>query len=166
MALGFVSRIFMFVALCLTQVLVFNHVHLFHCATPFIYIYMVLLFPHNYPRWAALLWSFAMGLTVDTFSNTPGVAAASLTLVGVIQPYFYSLFVQRDAPEDISPSISTMGFAKFTFFVFVLVLVYCTAFFSLEAFSFFNWLLWLECIGGSTLLTVILIVAIESVRKK
>ena len=46
-----------------------------------------------------------------------------------------------------------------------MVLIYCTTFFSLEAFSFFNWEHWLMSIGGSTLVTVILIWVIEAIRK-
>ena len=113
-----------------------------------------------------LLWSFALGLAIDTFSNTPGVASASLTLIGAIQPYFFALFVQRDEPESIRPSVQSLGLMKYSFYVFVLVLLYCVVFFALEMFSFFHWLWWLECVGGSTLLTVLLVLTLESVRKR
>lgn len=166
MPLNLMKRLLGAVALCLVQALVFNRIHLFGYATPLLYVYMMLTFPHDYPRWGIMLWGFLLGLTVDAFSNTPGVASASLTLVGAIQPYFFGLFVQRDAPEDIAPSVGTIGGAKFTFYATVLVLVYCLCFFSLEMFSFFHWKHWLQCIGGSTLLTLIFILTIESVRKK
>ena len=65
-----------FVVLCAAQALVFNRIHLFGCATPLIYIYMIMKLRRNYPQWGALLWSFALGLTIDAVSNTPGVAAA------------------------------------------------------------------------------------------
>ena len=88
-----------FVALLLVQVLVFNHIHLFNCATPLLYIYVVLLFPRNIPRWMALLSGFIMGFFVDIFSNTPGVSMASTTFMGLIQPYMLVLFLQRDSAE-------------------------------------------------------------------
>ena len=53
-----------FVALLLVQILVFNHIHLFNCATPLLYIYVVLLFPRNIPRWLALLSGFIMGFFI------------------------------------------------------------------------------------------------------
>ena len=155
-----------FVVLCAAQALVFNRIHLFGCATPLIYIYMILKLRRNYPQWGALLWSFALGLTIDAFSNTPGVAAASLTLIGAVQPYFMRLFVQRDAAEDLKPSVRTLGFSKFSFFAFCLTLLYCTVFFVLETFNFFYWVQWLLQVVGSTLVTFVMIITFDSVSKK
>lgn len=154
------------IILCLAQPLVLNHIHLFDCATPLLYVYMVLLFPRNYPKWGILLWSFIMGVVIDTFSNTPGVAAASMTLIGAIQPYYMEAFVPRDAVDDFRLSVATVGFVKYSLYSFVLVLIYCTVFFTLETFSFFNWLQWLESVLGSTAITFILIITIDSVRRK
>ena len=159
-------RLLFFAVLCLAHALVLGHIHLFGCATPLLYVYIVLLFPRDYPRWAILLWSFAMGVVIDIFSDTPGVASASLTLVGAVQPQFFGLFVQRDSPDSMRPSMRAVGAGKFAFYVFALTLFYCTVFFSLEMFSFFNWLHWLECVGGSTVLTFVLILTLESARRK
>lgn len=166
MAIDILRRLLLLCVFCVAQSLVLNHIHLFGFATPLLYVYMVLSFPMGYPKWAVLLWSFALGLAIDTFSNTPGVASASLTLIGAIQPYFFALFVQRDEPESIRPSVQSLGLMKYSFYVFVLVLLYCVVFFALEMFSFFHWLWWLECVGGSTLLTVLLVLTLESVRKR
>ena len=68
MAIDSLKRLLYFVLLCLTQVLVLNRIHLFGYATPLLYVYFVLLFPRNYPKWALLLWCFALGLVNDTFS--------------------------------------------------------------------------------------------------
>ena len=166
MTTDLIKRMAGFAALCLAQALVFNRMHLFDCATPLLYVYLIIIFPHNYPRWGILLWSFTLGLAVDTFSNTPGLAPASLTLTGAMQPYFFSLFIPREAPEDTAPSVETIGMAKFVFYAAVLVFVHCLAFFTLETFHFFDWLHWMECVGGSTVLTVLLIVTLESVRRR
>lgn len=87
MSIDLMKRLGIFVVLVLVQGLVFNHIHLFNCATPLLYIIMVLHFRRNHPRWAVLLWCFMMGLCIDVFANTPGVATASMTLVGLLQPY-------------------------------------------------------------------------------
>lgn len=166
MTIDLVKRILDFAALCLMQALVLNRIHLLGCATPLLYVYMVIVFPNNYPKWGVLLWSFMLGLAIDSFSNTPGVAAASLTFVGAVQPYFFRLFIQHDAPDNIAPSVRSIGLVKFTFYAVVLVLLYCLLFFTLEMFSFFNWMWWLQCVGGCAAVTVILILTIESVRKK
>ena len=158
-------KLLLFVALVLVQALVLNHMQLFGCATPMVCVLFVLLFRRNYPKWAILVWCFALGLSLDTFSNTPGVSAASMTLVGCLQPYLLETFIQRESDDDLLPSMRSMGILKYIYYSLLMVLIYCTTFFSLEAFSFFNWEHWLMSIGGSTLVTVILIWVIEAISK-
>ena len=155
-----------FAILVLAQALVLNHIHLFHFATPMLYIYLVLLFRRGYPRWAVIALSFIMGLCVDIFSNTPGVAAGSMTFVGLLQPYLLELFVPRDSPEDLWPSMRTLGVGKFMAYSSICVLVFIVLFYSLETFNFFNWLQWLEYIGGSFAITMIILLVIENFRSK
>ena len=143
-----------------------NHINLYGCATPFLYVYFILLFRRDFPKWAVLLWSFFLGLCIDIFSNTPGVAAASTTFLGLLQPYLLNLFVPRDKADDLLPSMKSLGVARYVYYVIISVLIYNLLFFSIEAFSFFNWQQWLCNIGGSTALTIILILTIESVRRK
>ena len=166
MSIDWIKNIVFFVVLLLTQALVLNQVHLFGCATPLLYVYYVLPVRRNQPRWVTLLLCFALGLCVDSFSNTPGVAAASMTLVALLQPYLLMLFIQQDSPDDLRPSMKVLGPMKYVSYTIILVLVYCLAFFSLEAFNFFNWLQWLASVGGSALLTIVLILVIDNLRKK
>ncbi len=165
MSIDQVKRIALFVALLMVQALVLNHIHLFDCATPMLYILLVLHFRRNQPRWSALLWSFALGLCVDVFANTPGVAAASMTAMGLVQPYLFELFVPRDSADDLQPSPRTIGVTAYCWYAFIMVFAYCLVFFTLETFNFFNWLQWLECIGGSTVLTYALVMVLENFRK-
>lgn len=164
MAIDTLRRVFLFLILCLAQALLLNRIQLFNCAIPLLYVYFVIMFPRNYPKWGILLWSFAMGLTVDMFANTPGVASASLTLIGALQPYLLMPFLPREPEENHPSSAAALGWGKFLFLVLVMVLLYCMLFFTLEAFTFFNWLHWLMCVGGSTLLTTLLIMTFESFR--
>ena len=103
MGVDLLKGISIFVILLLLQVLIFNHIHLFGFATPLLYVYSMLLFRRNFPKWGILVCG--------------------------------------------------------------LVFLYCLIFFSLEAFNFFNWLQWLKCVGGSTVLTLILLMTIENVRR-
>ena len=120
----------------------------------------------NYPKWGVLLWSFSLGLMVDIFSNTPGVAAASMTFVALLQPYLLEPFVPRDSADDLKVSVRSLGWGKFATLAFLLVLIYVLVFFSLEAFNFYNWQQWLMCVGGSTVLTYLFILVIENLRTK
>jgi rod shape-determining protein MreD len=166
MAIDVLKRCALFLTLVLAQALVFGRIQLFGCAIPLIYTYFVITFRRNLPHWASLLSSFCMGLTIDMFSNTPGMASASLTLIGALQPYLLELFLPRDAEENIKSSAATLGWPKFSTFTIILVFIYCLVFFSIEALSFFNWLLWLESVVGSAVLTIALILTLDSLRKK
>lgn len=166
MNIDFLKRLLLFFGLLLAQVLVLNHVHLFDVATPLLYVYFVISFQRGYPRWAILVWSFLLGLFIDIFSNTPGVAAASMTLIGVLQPYILELFIQRDNDDNIVPSIFTLGISKFTLFALILTFIYCLTFFTVETFTFFNWLQWLLSVITSTALTLLFVVVVDNLRRE
>ena len=119
MSIDLIKRLGIFVVLVLVQGLVFNHIHLFNCATPLLYILMVLHFRRNHPRWSVMLWSFMMGLCIDVFANTPGVAAASMTFIGLLQPYLFELFVPRDSADDLEPSMRTIGVGSYVLYTLV-----------------------------------------------
>ena len=89
-----------------------------------------------------------------------------MTLVGLLQPYLLTLFVQQDSPDDLRPSMKVLGTMKYVSFTIAIVLTYCLAFFSLEAFNYNNWVLWLASVGGSALLTTLLILVIDNFRGK
>lgn len=48
----------------------------------------------------------------------------------------------------------------------MLTLFYCLVFFTLETFSFFNFSQWIAQILGSALISLVIILTIESVRKQ
>lgn len=162
----FVERLTMALVLFLVQVLIMNHIHLFQVATPLIYIFFVVTFRRNMPKWIVLTSSFALGLLVDIFSNTPGLAAGTMTLIAMAQPYLMELFSPRDSAENLQSSTLTLGYGRFYLFCAILTLPYCLIFFGLEAFSFFDWQMWLLRAVGSAALTMAMMAAIESLRKK
>ena len=160
------NRLWMFVALLAVQVLVLNHVWLLNVATPLLYVYFAITFPRNTEKGEVLVWCFLLGLLIDIFSNTPGLAAGSLTLIGMIQVYLVELFSPRDSAENLEISAATLGWGKFSMLSGILTLTYCLLFFILEAFNFFDWQLWLLRAVCSSALTLVLMLAIESVRKR
>lgn len=165
MAIETLQRFVLFLMLIAAQVLVFGHIRLFGYAMPLLYVYFVITTRRGYPRWATLLWSFALGLIVDVFSNTQGAAAASLTLVGLLQPYLLELFLSRETAPNLKVSIYSIGRVRFLALATVLTFIHCVVFFSLEMFTFVDWLTWTFCALGSALLTLILVLGLECVRK-
>ena len=135
MSVATIRKTMMLVLTIICQALVFNRIQLFGCVTPMIYLYFPMRFRGNKPKWTILLWCFALGLGVDIFSNTPGMSAASMTLIGLLQ-------------------------------TLICVFIHNVVYFSLEWFSFFEPLLWLLSVVGSTVLTVVLILIIEHYRKR
>ena len=165
MAIDFIRRLAVFIVVCLLQVLVFNRICLFNVATPLMIVYFIIALPRGYPRWGTLLWSFFLGLAVDMFRNTPGVTAAALTIVGMVQPYLIELFLPRDAEPDIKSSARSLGVWHFLSLAGILVVIFCLVFFALDTFTFAAWLYCLQSAVASALLTLALIMAFETVRK-
>ena len=166
MKIELINRLVMFVTLFLVQVLILNHVHLLGVGTPLLYVYFVITFRRNFPKWLVLVSCFLLGLLIDIFSNTPGLAACVMTLVALAQTYLIELVVPRDSADDLEASTKALGFSKFVTLSTLLTLLYCLVFFALEAFNFFDVLLWLARSAVSTGLTIVLILAIESVRSR
>ncbi len=155
-----------FIVLSLVQVLVLNHVRLLGCATPLLYVYFILLFPLGTPRGVVVACAFAMGLAMDVFTNTPGVAAAPATLLGLLQPYMLEAFAPKDSAADLEPHIKSLGAKKYAWYVSAGTLTHCLLLFTIEAFGFFNWMEWLMQVAGSSVLTASLILVIENIRRR
>ena len=131
-----------------------------------LYVYFAVTFRRHFPKWLILVSCFLLGLSIDIFSSTPGLASTVLTLVGLAQPYLLELLVPRDSAVDLESSVKTLGFSKFATLSGLLTLLYCLVFFALEAFNFFDILLWLARSLVSAVLTMVLLLAVESVRSK
>ena len=160
------SQFLWFVMMLVVQALLLNNIHLFGCSTPLLYVYVILMARRDFPRWGLLLFGFLLGLGVDMFSNTPGVGACSMTLLAFVQPMLMKLFLPRDSADDFQPGIPSLGLMKFVYFSFISIFLYSLVFFTLEMFNFFNWTLWALSVGGSTLLTLLLVIVIDNFRNK
>lgn len=166
MKIELINRLVMFVALFVAQILILNHVHLLGVGTPLLYVYFAITFRRNFPKWLVLVSCFLLGLLIDVFSNTPGLAASTMTLVALAQTYLIELVAPRDSAEDLEASAKVLGLTKFVTLSALLTLLYCLVFFALEAFNFFDVLLWLARSVISFVLTMVLILAVESVRSR
>jgi hypothetical protein len=107
--------------------------------------------------------SFLMGLMVDIFSNTQGMNALACTLLSACRLPILRLYFPRE--EDLSnpePSLRTLGPGVYMKYLITVVAIYCTLFFFIEAFTFYNWTLMLLRIVASSLLTFIILLAFDS----
>ena len=76
MSFELIKRLAVFFILCVVQILFLNHIRLFGVATPMLYILFVIIFHRNTPKWALLLWSFALGLAIDVFSKVTDLSVS------------------------------------------------------------------------------------------
>lgn len=162
----YIIRIKWFILLVLLQVLVLNHIHFEQYATPLLYIYFLLKLDSGNSRKGLLLWGFFLGLCIDLFSNTPGLNAAASVLTAFCRPWILRLFSLRDVTDNFEPGINQMGFAPFFRYTLIIVLLHSVILNLLDIFSFAKPQILLLKIASDTAITLILILCVDSVRRK
>ena len=75
------QNIFSFILLVLVQVLVLNNIQFLGYIDPYLYILFILVLPVQMPRWFLLILAFALGITIDIFSNTLGMQAFATVFI-------------------------------------------------------------------------------------
>ncbi len=156
-----IHRLEWFVGLALLQALVLNQMHVNGYAMSFLYIYFILKFQTKIGRNELMLWSFAIGLTVDMFSNTCGMNAAAATCLAFCRMTFLKLVTLRDMDESFRPGIKTLGFGPFVRYVLLSSSLFCTLLLLIDAFSFFNIFVLLFKIISSIVATMLCIICAE-----
>ncbi|MDE5678753.1 MAG: rod shape-determining protein MreD [Phocaeicola sp.] len=164
--LTYLQRIEWFIGLVLLQVLVLNHVHIDGYATPFFFIYFILKYNAVVSRNVLLVWAFLLGLSVDVFSNTPGVNAAAATVLAFMREPILRLVTIRDSAEDFEPSIKTMGFSPFFRYILLCTFLFCIILLVIDTFSFFNLPVLLLKILTDASITMVCILCAEAIRRK
>lgn len=163
----YLSRLGWFVLLLFLQVMIFNHIHILGYATPMPYVYFLLILSSETPRWFYIVAGFVLGLAADLFTNTPGMAAASLCACGLVAPQLLMSLAPSDKDTDeLRPSARTMKWSGFLGYAFCLTLLHCLLYFTIEAFSLSDWQTLLINIGASTAITFLLIAAFEMLRSR
>ena len=163
-------KLFLFALVCVAfQIGVFNYIQFWGYGTPLVCILPILLFPAGTDRWIVLLSGFLLGITEDMFINTPGVSAASFTLLAMVQPIFVTAFFQEETNSNLSPVrdwlyAGRMGWRKYIYYLLASTFVVCFVFFVLQNFSFFNLGKLVLNVLSSWVMTVLCILVIESVR--
>jgi len=160
------QNILRFIILVLVQVLVLNNIQFLGFINPYIYILFILSLPVRMPRWAALLLAFVLGLTIDIFSNTPGMHAFATVMVAFFRNSIINLFITIDEGNNPTPSYYTFSVGTYVKYVVFIVLIHHVTLFFLEAFSFSHFWLLLAKIILSSAVTILLILGVQSLNKK
>lgn len=151
-----------FVVLILIQVLVLNNVVLHGYITPYIYPLFIMLLPINNPRWLTLLLAFAMGLAIDTFSNTGGIHGLALVFLAFVRPAILRVLTPKEGyDEEEKPTAGNLGFGWFFFYALISVFVHHLLFFIVEVMSMSHFRYLGLKILFSTLVSLVIIIAIQ-----
>ena len=154
-------RLGFFLLVIFLQVFVFNHIILWDYAVPLLGVMVLLRTSLDANRIGNMLMAFCIGVVLDAFSNSPGVATGAMTATAFVQyPLLYAI-VPKDAPEDAVPDIRLLGKYNYFLYIAILMAVHHLVYFLFEAFSFFNAMDLLLRFLGSYVLSMLLAISIE-----
>ena len=164
MIYSYFGRIRQIMIILALQVLVFDYIHLWGYATPLLGVMVVVYSPLSDNRVTNLVMSFMAGIVMDMFTNSPGVAAASMTLASFVQHPLLEMMVPKDSDENMLPSWHTMGMSSYSAYLAIMLAVYHVAYYVLEVFSFINPVDMIISIVSSYVLSFILAMSFELFR--
>ena len=125
----------MFIVLVLIQVMFLNQVQFSGFVNPYIYLLFVMLLPLNSPRYLVLFSAFFIGLTIDIFTNTLGIHAASTVLIAFIRPIVVRSISNREEDRAEYPSLAQNKFSWFLYYTSIMVVIHHFFLFYLEVFT-------------------------------
>jgi len=115
--------------------------------------------PFNTSKYFVLLLGFILGLSIDIFSNTPGIHASATTFMAFIRPSVIRILFNRESTEKQDlPPVSSIGLSLFTEYTIILVLAHHLFLFYIEAFNFTNFFFTLSRCLFSTVFSITLII--------
>ena len=152
---------FMVLLYLLLQIFFMRNMVLFNYAFCFIYIAGILILPAEISRMYLLFIGFAVGFTVDIFSNTFGMHAAATVLIAYLRPFLIQYQMESKGAEHVDIGIRSQGIGSFLAYIIPLILLHHTVLFIMEINNFGMILHTLLRIAASALFTVIMIVLVE-----
>lgn len=162
----FIQHSIRFILVVLMQIFVLNNIRFLDFINPYIYITFILLLPYRFPRWIGLLLAFALGLIIDSFSNTPGIHTFATVLIAFLRNPVIDLFYSVEEGANPEPSFRTLGTSAFVKYVLSLIIIHHLAFYLLEIFTFANiaQTIWRTLLNSAV--SAIIIFAVLSLKKK
>ena len=155
-------KILIFFAYVIVQVLFFNKVVLFNNAFCFIYIGYLLTFPFEAAIIPAMLIGFAMGLSIDIFTDTLGLhASASVALMFARPTVLRALTPHGGYPNNAAPGPTTLGFTWFGYYALILIFIHLFILFFVEYGGFGMFWRTLAKVVFSTFFTFIMITVVQ-----
>jgi hypothetical protein len=153
-----------FVVFILVQEFVLFQIHPLHrFIVPYVYFLYILWLPFSMGRASLMLLSFVFGLTLDYFTQTPGLHAAACVLIAYLRPFVVNILLPQEGAEQNykSPSPVSMGWAPYFLYVVVLTLVHNIYLVLLEWLQFGSFLYFLGKVLATSGISIMLILIAE-----
>jgi hypothetical protein len=158
------KNIIRFILFILIQQFVLNQIPPLHqFITPYIYFLYILWLPFNINRIGLMFIAFIFGLTLDYFTHTSGLHAASCVLIAFVRPFLLSLLVPQETTEQsyIEPSTKSMGFLPYSIYVIILTFIHHFYLIFLEWLQIGNFIYFIMKVLSTTAISLLLILLTE-----
>lgn len=162
----FLKHIIRFFLFILIQHFLLNQIPpLHHTAVPILYYLFILWLPFRIGRSALLLVCFALGISMDFFTKTPGMHAFASVFIGYLRPYLIGFLMPQEGLDFNfkEPSVQSMGIIPYISFAFILTVVHHFCLFSIQAFQFGDIVYLIVKTSVSVLISLVLILTVELV---
>ncbi|MET0635721.1 MAG: rod shape-determining protein MreD [Chitinophagaceae bacterium] len=158
------KNIVRFAVFILVQVYVLDQIPPLHqYIIPYIYYLFILWLPFSVSRIGLLVIGFFTGLTLDYFTNTPGLHAAACVLIAYIRPFVINVLTPKD-PSEFNyrePSPKAMGWTPYLVYVLVLTIFHHVYLTFLEYLDFGGFLHLMIKVVSTTAISMLLIIVTE-----
>lgn len=164
MLLSALKYLISYIVLLLLQVTVLNNFTFLGWATPFLYIYFIIILPTNISKGWLFTLAFLLALPIDIFSNTPGMHTIATLGASAFREPIMRLYFSSDEIDGSNPSAISFGIWRFMRYAITVVLLHHTILFIVESFVFLNFWLLLGKIIVCALFTSLLIFSVETFK--
>ena len=154
-----------FILLVLAQVLIFNHMNFLGVINPMVYVLFLYWYPLRQNMAVFLLVSFLLGFTIDIFSNSLAIHAASIVTIAFARPVLMRFCFGANFDFQGFTFKNTTQLQRLTF-LGLLIVLHHLIFFSLEIFSFSHFLLILKKIILTSIATFVICILLSSLFAK
>lgn len=144
-----------FIILVLSQVFIFSHMDVLGNLNPYPYLLFVLLYPVNSNQSTFIFLSFLLGLSIDFFSDSGGIHAASCLVIAFLRPHILK-FSFGVSYEYNTIKVSNTPFGSRLTYVSSLIIMHHLVLFTLEVFNISHTLLILKTALFSSIFTILL----------
>lgn len=159
-----IKNIIRFCLFIFVQVYILDQIPPLHrLVTPYVYFLFILWLPFKMGRRMQMLVAFALGFTLDCFTNSYGLHAAPCVLIAYLRPFLINLLISQEGAESNynEPSIQSMGFAPYFTYVTILTFIHHCFLFFLEALQTGGYFYFILKSLSSTVVSLLLILLIE-----